>query len=237
MKKLALTLACAMCIHVFAFLGKHLQFVGQLCLVGQQFLGGFDFLFPQQIALPPITVEFAEILAQQVVAAPSAFAAVASAQQGTVMVIASHNAAHLFIGAVQPAAAARTANGRRCRCLLPALRHRLVFCLIFLLHFGRKFFYLREKISQFQLGKLRRYTIQSYKLFAGLVPNCHMLDAGTVLDLVAHPLQLADKIVKVGAFSKRHFHIGFDHTAQCRLALVAVAPFSVGDAAPVRFYD
>ena len=64
-----------------------------------------------------------------------------------------------------------------------------------------------------------------------------MLDAGTVLDLIAHPLQIADKIVKVGAFGKRHFHIRFDHTAQCRLALAAVAPFAIRDAAPVRFYD
>ena len=129
-----------MVIQVFAFLGKHLQFVGQPCLVGQQILGGFDSLLPQQIALPPIAIELAEILAQQVVAAPSGFASVTSAQQGAVMVVASHDAAYLFIGAVQSAAAARAAHDRQRRFFLPALWHRLVFCLIFLLHFGRKFF-------------------------------------------------------------------------------------------------
>ena len=54
------------------------------------------------------------------------------------MVVASHNAAHLFIGAVQSAAAARAAHDRQRRFFLPALWHRLVFCLIFLLHFGFK---------------------------------------------------------------------------------------------------
>ena len=153
------------------------------------------------------------------------------------MVVASHNAAYLFIRTVQSAAAAHAAHDRKFRFFLPALLHRLVFCLIFLLHFWRKFFQLREKRSQFRLGKLRRNTVQPHKPFAVLVPNCHVLDAGTVLDLIAHLLQLADKIVKVGAFGKRHFHIGFDHTAQCRLALAAVAPFAIRDAASVRFYD
>ena len=153
------------------------------------------------------------------------------------MVVASHDAAHLFIGAVQPAAAARAAHHRRLRLLLPALWHRLVFCLIFLLHFGRKFFQLREKLSQFRLGKLRRNTVQPHKPLTVLVPNRHVFDVGTVLDLIAHLLQLADKIVKVSAFGKRHFYIGFDHAAQCRFTLAAAAPFSVGDAASVRFYD
>jgi len=96
---------------------------------------------------------------------------------------------------------------------------------------------LREKLSQFRFGKLRRNTVQPHKPFTVLVPNRHVLDAGTVLDLIAHPLQLADKIVKVGAFSKRHFHIRFDHTAQCRFSLAAVAPFAIRDTATVRFYD
>ena len=96
---------------------------------------------------------------------------------------------------------------------------------------------MREKLSQFRFGKLRCYTVQPHKPLAVLVPNRHVLDAGTVLDLIAHPLQLADKIVKVGAFGKRHFNIGFDHTAQCWLTLAAAAPFPVGDAAPVRFYN
>ena len=61
-----------MVIQVFVFLSKHLQFVGQLCLVGPQFLGAFDFLLPQQIALPPIAVEFTEILAQQIFPTPLA---------------------------------------------------------------------------------------------------------------------------------------------------------------------
>ena len=153
------------------------------------------------------------------------------------MVVASHNAAHLFIRAVQSAAAARAAHDRHCWCRLPTLRHRLVFCLIFLLHFGRKFFQLREKLSQFRFGKLQRNTVQPHKPFAVLVPNRHVLDAGTVLDLIAHLLQPADKIVKVGAFDKRHFHISFDHTAQCRLALAAAAPLAIRDTASVRFYD
>ena len=56
------------------------------------------------------------------------------------MVVASHDAAHLFIRAVQPAAAARAAHNRKFRFFLPTLRHRLVLCLIFLPHFGREFF-------------------------------------------------------------------------------------------------
>ena len=96
---------------------------------------------------------------------------------------------------------------------------------------------MREKLSQFRFRKLRRNIVQPHKPLAVLVPNRHVLDAGTVLDLIAHLLQLADKIVKVGAFGKRHFHIGSDHTAQCRLALAAVAPFAIRDAASVCFYD
>ena len=96
---------------------------------------------------------------------------------------------------------------------------------------------MREKLSQFCFRKLRRNTVQPHKPLAVLVANRHVLDAGTVLDLIAHPLQLADKIVKVGAFGKCHFHIGSDHTAQCRFSLAAVAPFAIRDAAAVRFYD
>ena len=62
-----------------------------------QILTGFNVVLPQKITLLQIAVKFEKLLTKQVVAAARAFSPIGFSQQGTVMVIKGHKAAHTLV--------------------------------------------------------------------------------------------------------------------------------------------